>query len=97
MLFAAVLLTALAIDGRFPRRALLALALTGLYLPVFHELALGQVDMLLLLCLTAAIWAAASGRQIMAGATLSLATAVQLFPGALVVYFAYRRQWWLLA
>ena len=42
MLFAAVLLSALAIDARFTRRALLALALTGLYLPVYHELALGQ-------------------------------------------------------
>jgi hypothetical protein len=61
--------------------------------PLFVNLALGQLNLLLLL-LIASSWAAdRSGRPWLAGALLGTAAAIKLFPSFLFVYFAVRRQW----
>jgi hypothetical protein len=61
--------------------------------PFRQQMNQGQLNLFLLLLLTA-VWAAdRSGRPAWAGVWLGLATAVKLFPGFLFLYFLARRQW----
>jgi hypothetical protein len=60
--------------------------------PFRQQMNQGQLNLLLLLLLTA-VWAAdRTGRPVWAGVWLGLATAVKLFPGFLFLYFVARRQ-----
>jgi len=73
------------------RPALVALAVV--LFPVhnnFHHL---NFETLLLALLVAAAADLADGRQTRAGVWVGLATALKIFPGLLLPYFAWRRQW----
>jgi hypothetical protein len=61
---------------------------------LWQQVMLAQLNLVLLLMITG-LWAAdRSGRWRTAGILLGAATAIKLFPGFLFVYFALRRQWW---
>ena len=61
--------------------------------PFRQQMNQGQLNLVLLLLLTA-VWAAdRTGRPAWAGVWLGLATAVKLFPGFVFLYFVARRQW----
>ncbi len=73
------------------RPALVALAVV--LFPVhnnFHHL---NFETLLLALLVAAAADLADGREARAGVWVGLATALKIFPGLLLLYFAWRRQW----
>jgi hypothetical protein len=61
--------------------------------PVWEHVYLGQITLVVTLLVTGAWAAERSGRPRLAGALVGAATAVKLFPGFLVLYFAWRRQW----
>jgi hypothetical protein len=61
--------------------------------PLLMQQHLGQLNLAILLLLTG-VWAAdRSGRPLLAGVCLGLATAIKLFPGFLFLYFILRGQW----
>ena len=77
------------------RPAVIALAVVAF--PVhnnFHHL---NLETLLLALVVAAAGDLADGRQTRAGVWVGLATALKIFPGLLLPYFALRRQWQALA
>lgn len=61
--------------------------------PFWQQMLQGQLNLFLLLAITAAWAAARSGRPGLAGCLLGAATAIKLFPAFLFLYFALRRQW----
>jgi hypothetical protein len=70
-----------------------ALAFAVVVLPIhnnFHHL---NIETLLLALLVATAADLAAGRAARAGAWAGLATALKVFPGLVLVYFALRRQW----
>jgi hypothetical protein len=76
---------------------LVAIAVLTIWYPFREQLMQGQVNLVLLAALTG-IWSAErSGRPQLAGVLLGFATAVKMFPGLLFVYFAFRRQWSIVA
>jgi hypothetical protein len=71
-----------------------ALIFTALnFYPVFRALQTGQVSLLILFLLAAALWFLQRGKEIPAGALVGLATAVKLTPGILVIYFLVARKY----
>jgi alpha-1,2-mannosyltransferase len=85
-----------AIGRRWGWRPALA-ALAVMIFPVhnnFHHL---NIETILLALLVAAAIDLADGRQSRAGAWVGLATALKVFPGLVLPYFAWRRQWKALA
>jgi hypothetical protein len=68
------------------------LALLLLCNPFRQHLNQGQLNLVILLLLTAAWAAERSGRPVTAGALVGTATAVKLFPGFVFLYFVARRQ-----
>jgi Glycosyltransferase family 87 len=61
--------------------------------PLLMQQHLGQLNLAILLLLTG-VWAAdRSGRPVVAGVCLGLATAIKLFPGFLFLYFMLRGRW----
>ncbi|SIO46776.1 Protein of unknown function [Singulisphaera sp. GP187] len=61
--------------------------------PFLEQIRLGQLNMVLLVFLTGAWAAERTGRPWAAGALLGAATAVKLFPGFLLLYYAMRGRW----
>ena len=68
-------------------------ALLFLCYPLWEHCRLGQLTLILLLLVTGAWAAERSGRPLLAGCLLGAATAVKLFPGFLLVYYALRGRW----
>ena len=61
--------------------------------PLLMQQYLGQLNLVILVLLTG-VWAAdRSGRPLLAGVCLGMATAIKLFPGFLFIYFIIRGQW----
>ncbi len=76
-----------------PWAALPMVSLALLCNALWDDLLNGQYA-LILLYLLVVIWAAdRSGRPVLAGVFLALATAIKLFPGLLFLYFMLRRRW----
>lgn len=73
---------------------LIALALD---FPLHRTLTAGQLNCVLLLCLTLAYHALVAGRDGRAGALLGFAAVFKLAPGLFVLHFALRRRWRALA
>jgi hypothetical protein len=72
----------------FPTATLLLLCT-----PLLMQQHLGQLNLVILLLLTG-VWAAdRSGRPLLAGTCLGIATAIKLFPGFLFLYFMLRGRW----
>ena len=61
--------------------------------PFRQQMNQGQLNLVLLLLLTATWAADRSNRPWLAGSLLGAAIAIKLFPGYLLLYFAARRQW----
>ena len=61
--------------------------------PLWMQVILGQFNLVLLLLLTATWALDRERRPIRAGILLGVATAIKLFPGFLILYFALQRQW----
>jgi hypothetical protein len=69
------------------------LALALLCRPLLQQLIHGQLNLALLLLVTAAWAADRRGRPAWAGALVGAAAAIKLFPGFLFLYFAMRGRW----
>ncbi|HEY2946336.1 MAG TPA: glycosyltransferase family 87 protein, partial [Vicinamibacteria bacterium] len=65
----------------------------GLMQPAFDSIAYGQIDVVLLLLLTLALFALRAGRPAVVGLTVALATLLKLYPLVLVLFLAARREW----
>lgn len=65
--------------------------------PFIAHMALGQVSIVLLLCLVAAWASLRAGRDGLAGSLLGLATALKAFPALAAVVLLWRRKWKALA
>jgi len=61
--------------------------------PFRHQMKQGQLNLVLLLLLTGTWAAQRRGSPAWAGVWLGLATAIKIFPGFLLPYYAWRRQW----
>ena len=71
---------------------LVALALLLNLDPVLDSVLLGQLDLLILFLIVAAYWGYRSGREVVAGASLGLATMIKISPGLLILYFLFKRR-----
>lgn len=71
----------------------LAWALLALFTPLMTTLYAGQVNTWMLFAVALALWAFKRERPLEAGLALSLGTMIKVMPAALIVYFAWRRQW----
>ncbi len=76
-----------------PWQAAALIAFVAVWPPLLNTLLNSQISPLLLLLFVLAWRWARHGRSAAAGAALGLATALRLFPGLLIVYFALRRDW----
>ena len=65
--------------------------------PLRQQTNQGQLSGLLSLLVTSIWFSARAGRPVWSGVWLGTATALKLFPGFLLIYFALRRQWWTVA
>src|SRR5207253_829995 len=65
--------------------------------PLWGQVNLGQLNLVLTLLITGTWAADRTGRWRLAGALLGAAAAIKLFPAFLFLYFAARRQWKTLA
>ncbi len=70
-----------------------SLALLLICFPLWEQCRLGQLTLLLLLLVTGAWAAERSGHPRLAGSLLGAATMIKLFPGFLLVYYALRGRW----
>lgn len=70
-----------------------AITLMLLCYPFWHQMVHGQLNLLLLLLLTASWAADRRGHPHWAGTLVGLAVAIKLFPGFVFVYFVFRREW----
>jgi alpha-1,2-mannosyltransferase len=76
-----------------PWQAAALLTFVAVWPPLLNTLLNAQVSPLLLLLYALAWRWARRGQSAAAGAALGIATALRLFPGLLVLYFALRRDW----
>lgn len=74
-----------------PRTAALYGGLVAISLPLFHNLAWGQVSVLITVCVLASFEAYAGGRRILAGCLLAFAAAVKQYPAVFLIYFILKR------
>ncbi len=65
--------------------------------PLADTLAYGQIDLVLLLLLTLALWALRSGRDTAAGALVALGTLFKIYPILLLAFFVMKGHWRALA
>jgi alpha-1,2-mannosyltransferase len=72
-------------------------ALLLLFYPVLDNLAYGQVNLLVLLLVAVAVLAHQRGRPTIGGLALAVGVALKLTPLPLLLYFAWRRDWRLVA
>ncbi|MGC8642088.1 MAG: glycosyltransferase family 87 protein, partial [Isosphaeraceae bacterium] len=68
-------------------------ALPVLCYPLWEHCRLGQLTLILLLFVTGAWAAERSGRPLLAGVLLGTATSIKLFPAFLLIYYALRCRW----
>ncbi len=61
--------------------------------PLLSDLEHGNINILILFLVTAALWAFRHGRDDGAGLAIALATAFKATPALFIPYFAYKRQW----
>jgi alpha-1,2-mannosyltransferase len=73
--------------------AAMALGAGTVAFPLYRELQLQNITLLLFAATGAAALALTRGRDVEAGAWIGLATAVKLFPGLVAVYLAARGRW----
>lgn len=73
--------------------AALAVAAGVVAFPLYRELQVQNITLLLFACSGASALAASRGRDVAAGAWIGLATAMKLFPGLIAVYLAARGRW----
>jgi hypothetical protein len=83
-------------DGRLSTPATAAL-LVLIGRPLLSDLEHGNINTLLLFVVTAGLWAFRCGRDATAGVAIGLATAIKVTPALFIPYFAYKRQWRLVA
>lgn len=74
-----------------PTMAALYAGLIATSLPVFHNLAWGQVSLLVVVSVLAAFHAYAGGRRILAGCLLAFAAAIKQYPAVFLIYFILKR------
>lgn len=67
------------------------------YYPVLQDWRLGQTDTLLLVLLCVTGWCVERRRDAAAGVCVALLTLFKLYPGLLLLYFAWKRAWRLVA
>ena len=73
-----------------------ALTLAGVFLmsePLENSLGLGQINQLLLALLALFVWSLASGRAVLGGAALGVATALRVHPALFIGWLAWRGKW----
>lgn len=73
--------------------AVVALVLLYGYYPATVCLRLGQVEILLFLLIALSFLALKRGQDAWAGVALGFATAIKFFPGALILFLAWKRKW----
>lgn len=73
--------------------AVVALVLLYGYYPATVCLRLGQVEILLFLLIALSFLALKRGQDAWAGAALGFATAIKFFPGAFILFLAWKRKW----
>lgn len=61
--------------------------------PLADTIAFGQIDLVLLFVLTAALWALREGRDGLAGALVALGALFKLYPVVLLAFFVLKRRW----
>ncbi len=84
-------------DGRrFPGWAWMLVVLCGLK-PILDDLAHGNVNLVILFLVTAALTAYRREHDLLAGVTLGLAIACKITPALFVPYFLWKRSWRVLA
>jgi hypothetical protein len=89
-----LVLLARTLEVSLPPWLWLALAPLILFVYPFREqVHEGQLNLLLLLLLTAVWVSDRAGKPVLAGAFLAAAVAIKLFPAVLFLYFLLRRQW----
>lgn len=69
-----------------------ALLIVFNFRPLADTIAFGQIDLVLLFVLTAALWALREGRDGLAGALVALGTLFKLYPVILLVFFVLKRR-----
>ncbi len=89
---AGMALLASAVRSRTTRLPL-AWALLVLFVPLMTNLYAGQVNTWMLFAVALALWAFTRERPLAAGLALALGAMIKVMPAALIVYFAWRRQW----
>ncbi len=70
-----------------------ALVIVLNFRPLVDTIAFGQIDLVLLFLLTAALWALRAERDAMAGALVALGTLFKLYPVVLLAFFVLKRRW----
>ena len=65
--------------------------------PLIYNLAIGQINVLILLLLTGVGWAWVRRRQVLAAVLLALAASIKIAPGVLFLYFLWKRGFKLVA
>lgn len=89
--------------GRLPAWFTPAASVGALMLPpVYSSLLLGQINFVLLLLITGALYLAAAraptpARDVLSGLLLGLAAVIKVYPGVLALSFVLRRRWYALA
>ncbi|MGQ9925617.1 MAG: glycosyltransferase family 87 protein [Chloroflexaceae bacterium] len=80
---------------RLPPLSLNAVALLIVFnfRPLADTIAFGQIDLVLLFVLTAALWALRAGRDGLAGALVALGALFKLYPVVLLAFFVLKRRW----
>ena len=96
-LSAALLVAAFAWIVRAARLgAAAALTLAAIFLtwePLENSVGLGQINQLVLALLALFVWALASGRAVLGGAALGVATALRVHPALFIGWLAWRGKW----
>jgi len=73
-----------------------ALTLAAVFLagePLENSMGLGQINQLVLALLALFAWAVASGRNVLGGAALGVATALRFHPALFIGWLAWRQKW----
>lgn len=80
---------------RIPLCSLAAAALLIVFnfRPLVDTIAFGQIDLVLLFLLTAALWALRAEHDSVAGALVALGTLFKLYPVVLLAFFVLKRRW----
>jgi len=79
-------------EYRLPTWSLVAL-LVLVSRPILSDLEHGNINIVILFLSVAGLWSFHRGRDWLAGLAIALATAIKLTPALFIPYFAYKRQW----